>query len=364
MNVLLLRRIVHKSSNLLTNKSLSSSSFSSYQNQNQIARANRSLSSISASTPASSSTSTTAKKVIPEPTKEQLRNHFIANGLPMIGFGVMDQTVMIQAGNAIDCTIGVSLGLSTLTAAAVGGLLSNLSGVLFGGTLETLAKAWGLPASNLSAAQRSLPRVKKGRLASQALGILFGCTLGLLNILLIDTDKSSSLKLQSINEEQEFAFEIEASNSIRDDATVVVVRGPDVDGILASFTAALSLRGYSLLEVNARQTIAGEEGGVAGSDISAMIEDTFVIVNSSTKKQLEDDQLEELGTVLLEASREGPNVLKYQVKELETKNAALQNRIHHLESVLLKRRMTVKPSGKGMVRVLRPSSSQQEQQQE
>ena len=80
--------------------------------------------------------------IIPQPTSIQLRNHYIANGLPMVGFGIMDQTVMIQAGNVIDCTIGVQFGLSTLTAAAVGGIISNVSGVIFGGTLESLAKAW------------------------------------------------------------------------------------------------------------------------------------------------------------------------------------------------------------------------------
>lgn len=98
----------------------------------------RQLSSTSTSTSSNPSPTPT----IPQPTSIQLRNHYIANGLPMVGFGIMDQTVMIQAGNMIDCTIGVQFGLSTLTAAAVGGLISNLSGVIFGGTLETLAKAW------------------------------------------------------------------------------------------------------------------------------------------------------------------------------------------------------------------------------
>lgn len=38
----------------------------------------------------------------------------------MVGFGFMDNLVMIQAGDMIDSTIGVTLGLSTLTAAAFG----------------------------------------------------------------------------------------------------------------------------------------------------------------------------------------------------------------------------------------------------
>lgn len=66
------------------------------------------------------------------PTDFQLRAHYISNSIPFVGFGIVDQTVMIQAGNAIDCTLGVTLGLSTLSAAAVGGLISNVSGILCG----------------------------------------------------------------------------------------------------------------------------------------------------------------------------------------------------------------------------------------
>mmetsp|Transcript_6742 Transcript_6742/g.10245 ORF Transcript_6742/g.10245 Transcript_6742/m.10245 type:complete len:372 (-) Transcript_6742:215-1330(-) len=315
-------------------------------------------------TPAAATTaSTTAAATattIPPPTRTQLRNHFIANGLPMVGFGIMDQTVMIQAGNMIDCTIGVTLGLSTLTAAAVGGLLSNLSGVLFGGTLENLAKAWGLPASNLTSDQRALSFVKRGRLASQAIGIFLGCSLGLLNILLIDTERSSSLKLLHKSEEEEFAFEVEVSNDEREDATVLTVRGPDVDGVLAGITAALTLNGCSLLEVRANSTIVdieSDSGSESSGDAdgkqkysSNAFEDTFVIVDQETKEKIRDEDLEQLCRVILDASKEGPNLLKFQLKELEDKNTALQARVNSLETALLKRRISVRPSGKGIVR--------------
>ncbi len=254
---------------------------------------------------------------------------------------------MIQAGNMIDCTIGVTLGLSTLTAAAVGGLVSNLSGVLFGGTLENLAKAWGLPASNLTSEQRALGFVKRGRLFSQALGIFMGCTIGLLNILLIDTERSSSLKLLNKSEEEEFAFEVEVSNDAREDATVLTVRGPDLDGVLAGITAALTLNGCSLLEVSANSTIRSEDPNV---DPTSSIEDVFVIVDQETKEKIKDEDLEQLCRVILDASKEGPNLLKFQMKELEEKNSALQARVDSLETALLKRRISVRPSGKGIVR--------------
>lgn len=58
------------------------------------------------------------------PSRAELRNLFIASSIPMIGFGFMDNFVMIQAGQYIDSTLGVTLGLATLTAAAAGTLFS------------------------------------------------------------------------------------------------------------------------------------------------------------------------------------------------------------------------------------------------
>jgi hypothetical protein len=53
-------------------------------------------------------------------------------------FGFMDNIVMINVGDFIDNTIGVALGLSTLTAAAFGQCCSDVSGVMFGGYVEFL----------------------------------------------------------------------------------------------------------------------------------------------------------------------------------------------------------------------------------
>ena len=56
----------------------------------------------------------------------------------MIGFGFMDQFVLIQAGGYIDSTFGITFGLATLSAAAAGQVVSDVSGVIFGGTLERI----------------------------------------------------------------------------------------------------------------------------------------------------------------------------------------------------------------------------------
>ena len=325
---------------------------------------------------------------IPTPTTTQLRSHFMKQAVPMIGFGFMDQTVMLQAGNAIDCTIGVTFGLSTLTAAAFGQVCSDAAGVLSGGTLERIGSWAGLPKTGFTAAQRGLPIVKRVGLAGQLIGIVLGCLLGLVNLLWIDTSRSSTLKLQALSDEQEFAFMVEASNALRPDATVLTVRGPDVDGLLASMTAALTARGCSLVELHAARAVTAtdlpstvQEGiekkqsndgkelsivtniesssvssystenkslpltlpGIIASEKKEMIEDVFVVVDNGTKQQVDDDDLDELAAALLEATFHPINVrsFKAHAQQLEEHNNELQTRIHKLEKLLQERQIKV-----------------------
>ena len=53
------------------------------------------------------------------PTGAQLRACFLVNTVPYIGFGMVDNSIMIVSGEAIDHSIGAVLGLSTLGAAAL-----------------------------------------------------------------------------------------------------------------------------------------------------------------------------------------------------------------------------------------------------
>ena len=71
-------------------------------------------------------------KQIPEPTREQLRIVALHQAIPFVGFGVMDNSILLLAGEAIDTTLGVYLGLSTLCAAAIGNIISDICGVAFG----------------------------------------------------------------------------------------------------------------------------------------------------------------------------------------------------------------------------------------
>jgi uncharacterized ferredoxin-like protein len=283
----------------------------------------------------------------------------------------MDQTVMLQAGHAIDCTLGVAFGLSTLSAAAFGQVCSDAAGVLFGNTLEQLASRAGLPSSGLDAAQQTVPIVKRTKFLGALVGVVVGCVLGLLNLLTIDTDRSSTLKLRAMNEEQEFEFLIEASNATRSDATALVVTGPDVDGILASMTAALALRGCSLIELHAKRkasilTIAEtDQDGVTSSSTSTTpantdetnslsappmhVQDVFYVVDRATGKPFEDDELRDLAQSLLEATRTPMNAIsvKAVINELEKSNHALKQRVRRLEEVVKEKQIRVVPTPTG-----------------
>ena len=274
------------------------------------------------------------------PTSLQLRRVFITSAVPMFGFGFMDQTVMIQAGHLIDCTIGVTFGLSTLTAAAFGQICSDASGVVFGTTLEGLAQRAGLPSANLSSVQRSMAIVKRFKFAGTFLGVMLGCTLGLVNLLMIDTSRSSTLKLQAFNEEQEFEFTIEASNAVRKDATALTVRGPDVDGMLASMTAALAVRGCSLVELHAKRNAENMDNE------TKTIQDVFYVVQRNSQLPFDDDDLQDLAQDLMDSTRTPMNVnsFKAAMHDLEKDNNQLRSRVSKLEQVVIEKQITIVPT--------------------
>ena len=55
-----------------------------------------------------------------------------------------------QAGEYIDMTVGVALGISTMAAAALGNTISDVAGVGLGGIIESVATRLGLPPISLS----------------------------------------------------------------------------------------------------------------------------------------------------------------------------------------------------------------------
>uniref|UniRef100_A0A7N4V1H1 Transmembrane protein 65 n=1 Tax=Sarcophilus harrisii TaxID=9305 RepID=A0A7N4V1H1_SARHA len=89
----------------------------------------------------------------PPPSQAQLRYVFIHNALPFVGFGFLDNAIMIVAGTQIELSIGIILGISTMAAAALGNLVSDLAGLGLAGYVEALASRLGLSIPDLTPKQ-------------------------------------------------------------------------------------------------------------------------------------------------------------------------------------------------------------------
>jgi len=121
-------------------------------------------------------------------TRKQLVQLFLVSGIPFVGFGFLDNAIMIVAGDVIDNSIGVFLGISTLAAAGLGNLISDVAGIGAGGFIEASSKRLGLQDPNLSLKQLASRKVKLVQLLATTVGIIIGCVLGMFPLLFIDTD--------------------------------------------------------------------------------------------------------------------------------------------------------------------------------
>ena len=63
------------------------------------------------------------------PTNNHLYRLAIQQGLPFVGFGFLDNFIMIVAGESIETFLGASLVISTMAAAALGNTLSDVFGI-------------------------------------------------------------------------------------------------------------------------------------------------------------------------------------------------------------------------------------------
>ena len=130
------------------------------------------------------------------PTPLQLRRHALHCAIPFVGFGFVDNLIMITAGDMIDNTLGVHFALPTLVAAACGQVLSDTGGVLFGSTIEAVASRLGLPASHLTERQFLMRHVQVTGTLASALGVIAGCLLGMSVMLFMDLGKAERQKRQ------------------------------------------------------------------------------------------------------------------------------------------------------------------------
>eukprot|EP00035_Acanthoeca_spectabilis_P031577 m.14843 g.14843 ORF g.14843 m.14843 type:complete len:299 (+) comp4833_c0_seq1:312-1208(+) len=129
---------------------------------------------------------------VPRPTGLQLRRYFLQGMLPMIGFGFVDNAIMLTAGDAIDQTLGATLQISTLAAAGLGNMVSDVMGLGLSSYVEAFASKVGIPSPQMSVQQMELPVARWTMLAASAVGITIGCLLGMAPLLFLTTDVTTA----------------------------------------------------------------------------------------------------------------------------------------------------------------------------
>ncbi|EUD67300.1 hypothetical protein C922_02450 [Plasmodium inui San Antonio 1] len=81
--------------------------------------------------------------------------------IPFICFGFVDNSFMIIAGDLFDSTFCVFLGFSTLAAAGLGNLTSDVLGIFIGGYIEKIIAYVGFPRINLTNKQLKMNRTRR-----------------------------------------------------------------------------------------------------------------------------------------------------------------------------------------------------------
>ncbi|EFJ52011.1 hypothetical protein VOLCADRAFT_56190 [Volvox carteri f. nagariensis] len=114
------------------------------------------------------------------PSSSALKMVFLASAIPFIGFGFLDNAIMLVAGEEIDNLLGLRFGLSTLASAGLGNAVADVIGVGAAKYIEQVVRMVPfVKEPKLSRAQQAMPRTQKAKLAGAMVGVLIGCTLGL-----------------------------------------------------------------------------------------------------------------------------------------------------------------------------------------
>mmetsp|Transcript_40251 Transcript_40251/g.97232 ORF Transcript_40251/g.97232 Transcript_40251/m.97232 type:complete len:646 (-) Transcript_40251:343-2280(-) len=149
----------------------------------------------SSSTTKEQATIAAAHEAVKRPSWKVLRWVAITTGIPFVGFGFLDNAILILAGDAIDTSLGVTLGISTMCAAAIGNIISDLAGLGLGTWIEEFCvTTLKMEVPALSAAQRQLRSVRLASQGGTAIGMTIGCIIGMFPLLFMDMNKHEQLR--------------------------------------------------------------------------------------------------------------------------------------------------------------------------
>jgi hypothetical protein len=104
--------------------------------------------------------------------------------VPLIGFGFLDNCIMIVAGDAIDNGVGRALHISTMAAAGLGNLISDVAGLGLEDYVRLISDTI-MVTPQLSREQKASPQVMTAQALGGITGISLGCLLGMAPLLLM-----------------------------------------------------------------------------------------------------------------------------------------------------------------------------------
>ncbi|XP_025110404.1 transmembrane protein 65-like isoform X2 [Pomacea canaliculata] len=127
------------------------------------------------------------------PTSEQLRLVALHQALPFIGFGFLDNLIMIIAGEYIDAKLGAVLGISTMAAAGLGNLISDVAGVGSAHYIERFVGWFGVKTPHLTPQQVDLKWTRWASSLGKMIGVTIGCLLGMFPLLFFNNNEKEDL---------------------------------------------------------------------------------------------------------------------------------------------------------------------------
>lgn len=116
---------------------------------------------------------------VPEPTTKDLVLVAIANAIPFVGFGFLDNFIMIIAGDQIELILNQRFPISTMAAAALGNTVSDVIGIGSVHYVEMFAQKIGFVAPKLTLIQLNLPRTRIAANLGRVIGVTIGCIIGM-----------------------------------------------------------------------------------------------------------------------------------------------------------------------------------------
>lgn len=117
------------------------------------------------------------------PSTAQLVTAFQCGFWPFIGFGFFDNCIMILAGDLIEYEFGQILHISTMAAAALGNLVSDVCGMWLAVRVESLCRRFGIHMPHLTSTQLEMRKTKIVMASGRVIGITIGCIIGMAPLL-------------------------------------------------------------------------------------------------------------------------------------------------------------------------------------